>query len=88
MNVLVNSDGTRNRTNRPYIDQEEYKRNILLYDPNGYNLDTGLYGRTLPACQRWVDYFHQDQLANHRRPFATIDAEGRTKFAPGYYVRK
>lgn len=77
MEILVNADGRRNTDNRPYIDGEELKRNVLLYDPNGYNLNTGLYERSRPACARWVDYFHQDQLKNHRRPFATIDGNGR-----------
>lgn len=77
MNVLVNRDGTRNTDGRPYIDQEEYKRNVILYDPNGYNLSTGLYDRPRPSCQRWVDHFHQDQLRTGRRPFETIDARGR-----------
>jgi len=77
MNVLVNPDGTRNRDYRPYIDQEEFKRNVVLYDPNGYNIDTGLYARTEPGCQRWVDHFHQDQLRTHRRPYERIDADGR-----------
>ena len=83
MNILVNSDGRRNTDNRPYIDQEELKRNVLLYDPNGYNLNTSLYDRPRPACGRWVDYFHQDQLQNHRRPSARIDGYGRITAIPG-----
>lgn len=80
MNILVNADGRRNTDNRPYIDGEELKRNVLLYDPNGYNLNCGLYDRPIAPCGRWVDYFHQDQIKNHRRPFAQIDSKGRTTF--------
>ncbi len=85
MEILVNADGTRNTDNRPYIDGEELKRNVLLYDPNGYNLGTSLYDRPRPACQNWVDYFHQDQMRTHRRPFATIDGYGRKILSPSYY---
>lgn len=76
----MNADGTRNTDNRPYIDSEELKRNVLLYDPNGYNLNTGLYDRPRPACGRWVDYFYQDQQRTHRRPFATVDGYGRMTY--------
>ncbi len=85
MEILVNANGRRNTDNRPYIDGEEMKRNVLLYDPNGYNLDTGLYERPLPACQRWVDYFHQDQIKHHTRPFATVRGDGKMILNPSYY---
>ncbi len=75
MEILVNANGSRNTDNRPYIQDEEQKRNVLLYDPNGYNLNTSLYDRPAPMCQRWVDYFHQDQRANNRRP-SKISAGG------------
>lgn len=87
MNIQVNADGTRNTDNRPYIDGEELKRNVLLYDPNGYNLNTGLYDRPRPACGRWIDYFHQDQLKTHRRPFSTVYANGKTEYNRAYYDR-
>jgi hypothetical protein len=87
MNILVNANGTRNTDNRPYIDGEEMKRNVLLYDPNGYNLNTSLYDRPLPMCQRWVDYFHQDQRKTGRRPFSTVYADGDVVYSPSYYDR-
>jgi hypothetical protein len=87
MDILVNADGRRNTSGRPYIQDEELKRNVLLYDPNNYNLDTGLYDRPRPACARWVDYFHQDQLATHRRPFAVTDGYGKMTYSPAYYHR-
>jgi hypothetical protein len=83
MNILVNADGRRNVEGRPFIDQEELKRNVLLYDPNGYNLNTGLYDRSVPSCSRWVDYFHQDQMKTHRRPSEMIDGNGRTTYLWG-----
>lgn len=87
MNILVNANGTRNTDYRPYIDGEEMKRNVLLYDPNGYNLGTGLYDRPLPMCQRWVDYFHQDQLKTHRKPYSSIDQDGMMNLNKAYYNR-
>ena len=78
MEVLVKSDGRRDRSFRPYIDQEELKRNFVLYDPNGYNVGTGLYDRTQPSCQRWIDHFHETQMRTHQRPSFSVDRDGRT----------
>lgn len=84
MQVLLNSDGTRNRDFRPYINMESDQINLALYDPNGYNLGTQLYDRTRPACQRWVDYFHQFEMRTHAPPAWRIDADGRTtRYATG-----
>lgn len=85
MEVLVNSDGTRNRDFRPYIDQEEWKRNLILYDPNGQRLEnTGLYDRTRPACERWVDHFHRFETRFHAPPGFRVDVDGRTtRYATG-----
>lgn len=80
MEVTVNSAGERIFINMPYIDQSELKRNLILYDPNGYNLDTGLYSRTQPTCQRWVDHIWQWERQNHAPPMYTVNQYGETSY--------
>jgi hypothetical protein len=89
MEVFVNRAGKRVFVNAPYIDQSEYKKNLLLYDPNGYNLNTGLYDRTQMPCARWVDYFHQFQKEHPTSPNYAVDRDGRTvdTWADRYYKR-
>lgn len=63
MSVLVNPDGTRNRSFRPYIDQEEYWRNIALTNPDSFPRDS-LYTRSGPcACTSWSDGFNSRKAA-------------------------
>ena len=83
MEVLVKANGKRDRSFRPYIDQEELKRNVVLYDPNGYNIGTGLYDRSQQACERWVDHFHQFQKEHPTPPIYSIDRDGRTTVIAG-----
>lgn len=80
MEVYVNEAGQRVFVNSPYIDQSEMKRNVVLYDPNGYNIDTGLYDRSQPPCARWVDHFHQFQKEHPVPPVFSVDQDGQTHF--------
>mgnify|MGYP003352552899 CR=1 FL=1 len=50
MEILVDKYGNRVRYGRPYIQDEESTRNIIIYDPNGYNLTEGLYNQGLDVC--------------------------------------
>lgn len=65
MVVEVNPDGTRNRAYRPYIDQEEYKRYLHLYDPASLHpMPDGLYDRDRPCdCPSWQSYFNRNKPA-------------------------
>lgn len=87
MEVTTDSAGRRVFINSPYIDQSEWKRNVVLYDPNGYNIGTSLYERTRPSCERWVDHFHQNEMLYGTRPMAIYDRDGRT-YRPMYYPTK
>jgi hypothetical protein len=79
MEVLVNKAGQRVFINSPRPDQAD--RNLILYDPNGYsNSNLGLYDRTRPPCQRWVDQFHQFQKKHPVPPIYSVDGDGRTKY--------
>ena len=88
MQVLVDGAGRRVFQFSPYIDQSEMKRNVVLYDPNGYNIGTGLYDRTRGACGRWVDHFHNQEMKHGTRPIATIYADGATIRTPYYTGQK
>jgi hypothetical protein len=77
MEVIVDRYGRRVFINSPYIQDAELKRNVLLYDPNGYNLNTSLYDKQVPGCQRWVDHFYQSQLAYARPPIEECLANER-----------
>jgi hypothetical protein len=60
MNVTLNSDGTRNRDYRPYIDREESASNIHLYDPNNNGFHHGLYEVPQQStCGTWLDLYNQ-----------------------------
>jgi hypothetical protein len=87
MEVLVDGSGRRVFVNQPYIDDSELKRNVLIYNPNQYNLGTGLYERTRPACMRWVDHFHQHEMKYGTRPMYTLDADGRTFYPQSTSIR-
>lgn len=84
MEVLVDGSGRRVFINSSYIDQSELKRNVLLYDPNGYNIGTSLYERTRPVCGRWVDHFHENEMKYGTRPMVIYDRDGRA-YRPMYY---
>lgn len=71
MNIWLNSDGTRSRVNRPYIEQEELHRNLGFYDPNGPGPHYGLYTGVQPSAQRWVDYATNHNVTTHQPP-ATV----------------
>lgn len=82
MEVYVDSTGNRIFINSPAVDQANQKRNVILYDPNGYNLDTGLYDRPQPSCERWIDHFHQYQKKHPVPPLYSVDQDGNTHYAP------
>jgi hypothetical protein len=43
--------GLRDRSFRPYIEEEELNRNVVLYDPNSRGWNTGLYSTPgQPSC--------------------------------------
>nr|QBK86996.1 MAG: hypothetical protein LCMAC103_03400 [Marseillevirus LCMAC103] len=66
MEVLVDHrTGLRNREYRPYIDQEELRRNTYLYDPNR-PLHYGLYDGVQPACMSFQRHF-MSKPAHYRR---------------------
>lgn len=82
MEVFVNQAGERVFINSPYIDQSEMKRNVVLYDPNGYNIGTGLYDRSQASCERWVDHFYRFQKKHPVPPAYSVDQSGNTHFYP------
>ena len=62
MEVLVNSDGTRNREYRPYISQEESSRYTNLYNPY-VPYHYGLYDSVQPPCTSFQsDYWKNRPL--------------------------
>jgi len=74
MEVTVDASGRRVMMYRPYIDQEELKRNVVVYDPNGYNLDSGLYSaNNRKCCEPWSTHLRQSRA----RPTGVIDKYGR-----------
>jgi hypothetical protein len=83
MEIWVNRDGTRNRDFRPYIDQEEYHKNVNIYNPNGLGPETNLYSRTQPLCQTSVTHVYQS-YQNKEGPQKVIDKYGNTTRADNY----
>ena len=65
MQYLLNSDMTRNYDYAMYNNMDEFVWNTKLFDPNGYNLNTGLYDRTQPSAQYWIDHGWQYMTDNH-----------------------
>lgn len=78
MEVFVDNAGRRVFINSPAVDQSELKRNVVLYDPNGYNLGCGLYDRPQPSCERWVDHFHSFQKKHPVPPLYSVNQNGQT----------
>ncbi len=75
MNVWLNADGTRNRENRPYIQEEESARSLYLYDPEGPGFNYGLYDMAQPSCGSWLNGIY-DQYPSHN-PGAVVTRDGR-----------
>lgn len=52
MNIWVDpKTGLRDRSFRPYIEEEELNRNVVLYNPNSRGWNTGLYSTAgQPSC--------------------------------------
>lgn len=64
MYVRVRANGVRDRTNRPYVQPEEYRYNVQLYYPNGTPRDIinreSLYAPTHQrVCQDWVSHVRE-----------------------------
>lgn len=60
MNILVRPNGQRDRRYRPYIDQEETTRSIVLWNPyEPYHY--GLYDSSRPDCGQWQNYFNSNR---------------------------
>lgn len=87
MEVELNPDGTRNRSYRPYIEQEELNRNIHLYNPNGLGYHHGLYDGAQPSCQVWQTHYRQHRAAHPEVvPARVIDNAGRQhQVRPSWY---
>jgi hypothetical protein len=79
MEIVLNSDGTRNRYFRPYIDQEEYHRNVNIFNPNGPGYNCRLYDQPQIPAQRWIDHSYQYWLKGGK-PNADIDSFGRVYY--------
>ena len=78
MEIWVNSDGSRARPfGTPYIDQSELHRNVTYFNPEGPGPHYGLYDRTQPTCQRWVDYSHNYLTRNRPAPHGIASPDGR-----------
>jgi len=60
MQVLVNPDGTRDRSYRPYIDQEETIKSTTLYDPTA-PFHYGLYDTSQPVCNSFQNHFNSSR---------------------------
>lgn len=73
MNVWLNSDGTRNREFRPYIEQENQANSVYLYDPEGPGFHYGLYEKAQPSCGYWIDIYNQYPS---KVPMQTVDKHG------------
>ena len=75
--MTLNPDGSRNRDNRPYIEEEEQSNSIYLYDPNGPGVRYGLYGGTQPACGSWNAMARAHIQGHGVVPSQIIDRAGR-----------
>jgi len=67
--------GLRDRSFRPYIDQEELNRNVALYNPNSSGWNSGLYSTAgQPSCTSF-----QTEYAKFypKIPSAFVDNLGR-----------
>jgi hypothetical protein len=83
MEALVDKSGRRVFINQPQPDQ--YWRNLMLYDPNGYsNSNLGLYDRTQQPCQDWENQFYQFQLRHPTPPAYYVDKYGRNIYPRRY----
>lgn len=77
MNILLNPDGSRNTDFRPYINMSESKYNVIFYDPNGYNLDSGLYTRNYGVAPTWANYAWQNIGRGTYKPDFHLNQNGQ-----------
>jgi hypothetical protein len=79
MEILLNKDLTRNRSFRPFIDQENLNTTVSLYDPNGQGYSYGLYDTPQPGCQFWENAAYKYMKENnYPRPIRKVTTEGQT----------
>ncbi|HSA76274.1 MAG TPA: hypothetical protein VLE02_01895 [Nitrosarchaeum sp.] len=83
MSVWLHSDGTRDRSYRPYIEKEEQANSIPLYDPN-ISFNYGLYTQAQPSCGTWLDMWDQ-YPENRRPPIRSIDRRGQYFYKGNLY---
>jgi|694.fasta_scaffold11541_2 hypothetical protein len=88
MNIWVNPrTGIRDRSYRPYINEEELNRNVVFYDPNSSGWNTGLYSTPgQPSCTSFqTEYFNRPV----RIPEQYVDNIGRLhRIEPDWKVRQ
>lgn len=92
MNIWINpKTGLRDRSFRPYIEEEELNRNVVLYDPNSRGWNTGLYSTPgQPSCTSFQTEFKSfpskipDQFVDNLGRLHRIDANWRVKNPTNY----
>lgn len=77
MEVILNPNGTRDRSYRPYIEEEELGKSVYLYAPNGPGFHYGLYDSAQPSCGLWIDQY---KAWPSRTPAREINDNGYTKY--------
>lgn len=88
MNIWVDPrTGIRDRSYRPYIDQEELSRNVAFYDPNSRGWNTGLYSTPgQPSCTSFQTEYRNRPV---RIPEQFIDNDGRLhRLEPSWKIRQ
>lgn len=82
MNVNVRTDGTIDRSYRPYINNEEYDV-FRLYDPYGSGISPGgnMYERNQRSVERFCDH-------HHRYVYGGIRESTTLRGQPGYLEGK
>lgn len=85
MEVILNPDGTRDRSYRPYIEEEELGNSVYLYSPNGPGYNYGLYDSAQPSCGTW---YNEYQTWPSRTPARYIDSNGYSKYVNEPQQRK
>ena len=77
MEILLNRDGSRNTDYRPRINMENLQYNVVLYDPLGYNLNSGLYERNYGMTKSWANYIWQAEKSGQYHPAYRIGPNGQ-----------
>ena len=81
--ILLLANGLRDRSFRPYINEEELGSNVYLYDPNGPGFRYGLYDMAgQPSCGPWINIYNQYPS---RIPAAVIESTGRQRMVQPWW---